>query len=203
MDEKEALKELSGLKGIGESKAKLLLKAGFHSLEDLSEADEDRIAKVKGIGPNIAKKIKNQLGEIIPIRPPSIKPALSKADKEKIKQARESRRKKPDFKRQEFFRYMRLGDAWRRPKGHHSKLRLNKRYRPPSPSIGYRSARETRGLHPSGFKEVFISNPTQIASVDPAHEAIRISGRLGRKKRTLIADEAIKRRIRILNWRES
>ncbi|HIH97860.1 MAG TPA: 50S ribosomal protein L32e [Thermoplasmata archaeon] len=203
MDEKEALKELSGLKGIGESKAKLLLKAGFRSLEDLSGADEDRIAKVKGIGPNIAKKIKNQLGEIRPIRPLSIKPALSKADKEKIKQARESRRKKPDFKRQEFFRYKRLGDAWRRPKGHHSKLRLNKRYRPPSPSIGYRSARETRGLHPSGFKEVFISNPNQIASVDPAHEAIRISGRLGRKKRTLIADEAIKRRIRILNWRES
>ncbi|MEM0150582.1 MAG: eL32 family ribosomal protein, partial [Thermoplasmata archaeon] len=31
-------------------------------------------------------------------------------------------RKRPLFRRQEWFRYKKLGEAWRRPKGKHSKM---------------------------------------------------------------------------------
>ncbi|MEL9915033.1 MAG: eL32 family ribosomal protein, partial [Thermoplasmatales archaeon] len=32
-------------------------------------------------------------------------------------------RKRPEFHRQEWFRYKKLGDSWRKPRGKHSKLR--------------------------------------------------------------------------------
>jgi large subunit ribosomal protein L32e len=203
MEEREVLKEFAELKGIGGSKAKLLWKAGFHSLDDLREASEESIAKLKGIGPNLAKKIKGQLLEAPPKYLLKVKPQLTKTDKRKIKLAREIRRRKPAFRRQESFRYKRLEEKWRRPRGHHSKLRLHKRYRPPHPSIGYRSPKETRGLHPSGFKEVLINNPDQLTSINPSKEAIRISGKIGGKKRALIEAEATKQRIQILNRRKS
>jgi large subunit ribosomal protein L32e len=203
MEERKVLKEFAELKGIGESKANLVWKAGFHSLADLSKASEETIAKIKGIGPNLARKIKEQLAEVTPKYLIKVKPKLTGVEKERIKLAKKIRRRKPVFRRQEWFRYKRLEEKWRRPRGHHSKLRLHKQYRPPHPSIGYRSPKETRGLHPSGFKEVLINNPDQLASIDPSKEAIRVSARLGGKKRALIEAEATKKRIKILNRRIS
>jgi large subunit ribosomal protein L32e len=58
-------------------------------------------------------------------------------------------------------------------------------------------------LHPSGFKEVLVNNPHQLALIDPSKEAIRISAKLGGRKRALIEAEATKQRIKILNRRAS
>ena len=52
-------------------------------------------------------------------------------------------RKKPKFKRQEYFRYKRLKGGWRKPKGKHNKMR-NYLGGMLSPAIGWRKA-ETRG----------------------------------------------------------
>ena len=37
--------------------------------------------------------------------------------------------RRPAFKRQNWFRYKRLGDKWRRPRGIHSKMRRHFKYR--------------------------------------------------------------------------
>src|SRR2546422_10014 len=63
---------------------------------------------------------------------------------------------RPKFRRQEWFRYRKFGDEWRKPQGGQSKLRRHFGYRWNLPSIGYRGPRAVRGLHPSGFQDGFV-----------------------------------------------
>ena len=44
--------------GIGANKAKLLVEAGYHNIEELREASFEELAAIKGIGPTLAKNIK-------------------------------------------------------------------------------------------------------------------------------------------------
>lgn len=70
---------------------------------------------------------------------------------------------------------------------------------PKSPSIGYRSPRATRALHPSGYKEVLVENVGRLNNVDPETQAIRIAHTVGTKKRMEILTTARERGIHILN----
>ena len=67
-----------------------------------------------------------------------------------------------DFKRQEYARYKKLGTKWRRPRGKTSKMRRYEAGKPAMPSIGYRTPRVTRGLHPSGYKDVLVNNMKEL-----------------------------------------
>ncbi|ADD09310.1 50S ribosomal protein L32e [Candidatus Aciduliprofundum boonei] len=128
-----------------------------------------------------------------------IKPKLTDEEKRLLKLRNEMNRKRPWFRRQEWFRYKRLGDHWRRPKGKHSKMREHKGYRPPVVDSGYRGPRKVRGLHPSGFKEVLVHNVKDLEGINPEREAIRIASRVGVKKRTEIEKKAKELNIRVLN----
>ncbi|MDY6985068.1 MAG: 50S ribosomal protein L32e [Candidatus Thermoplasmatota archaeon] len=103
------------------------------------------------------------------------------------------------FKRQEWFRYKRLGTSWRRPKGHHSKMREHKGYRQDVVSIGYRKKRAERGLHPCGLREVLVSNPKELEDIDPRMEVARIKGSVGNRKRVEIVNIAKEKGIKVLN----
>lgn len=130
------------------------------------------------------------------------KPKLSK---EKIKQLRlrkQIKNRTPDFLREEWFRYKRISKNWRRPDGITSKMRRNFKYRPNKVRIGFRGPKETRGLHPSGFKEVIVSNVGDLEGVDPKIEAVRISSTVGTKKRIDIEKKAEELEVRILNMWE-
>jgi large subunit ribosomal protein L32e len=106
---------------------------------------------------------------------------------------------RPAFKRQEWFRYAKLGEKWRRPKGIHSKMKRKLARRPPVVLIGYRGPALSRNLHPSGFEEILISNVNDLDSVDPKKQAVRIGGTVGTKKRIVIEDKAEELGIRVLN----
>ncbi|HKZ99893.1 MAG TPA: 50S ribosomal protein L32e [Thermoplasmata archaeon] len=106
---------------------------------------------------------------------------------------------RPPFHRQEWFRYKKFGDEWRKPQGGQSKLRRHFGYRWNLPSIGYRGPREVRGLHPSGFREVLVHNVRQLDGIDPARQAVRIAHAVGTRKRELIEKACAKREIRVLN----
>jgi large subunit ribosomal protein L32e len=106
---------------------------------------------------------------------------------------------RPAFKRQEWFRYQRLGEKWRKPRGIHSKMRRHLSYRPPVVSIGFRGPKMVRDYHPSGFQEVLVYNANQVEKVDPKVQAIRIGGTVGGKKRMTITEKADELGIRILN----
>ena len=107
--------------------------------------------------------------------------------------------KRPRFRRQESWRYVRIKESWRRPRGIESKMRLKKKGWPPSPSVGYRGPKAVRGLHPSGYEEVLVYNVGDLATIDPETQAIRIAGTVGARKRTIILAEAEKRGIKVLN----
>ena len=105
----------------------------------------------------------------------------------------------PEFKRQEWFRYKRLGDSWRKPRDLHSKLRINRKYRINKVRVGYKTTSAVRGLHSSGFREILVYNKSDLEDLDPKLEAARIGHSVGTKKRIEIEEYADELGIRVLN----
>ncbi len=108
-------------------------------------------------------------------------------------------RRRPEFHRQEWFRYVRLGNAWRKPRGKHSKLREKKGYRHAWVESGYRGPSRVRNLHPSGFQEVYVSSLADLERIDSKTQAARISSNVGMRKRKIIQEKARSAGIRVLN----
>ena len=103
------------------------------------------------------------------------------------------------FKRQEYARYKKLGIKWRRPRGKTSKMRRYEAGKPDMPAIGYRTPKATRGLHPSGYKDVLVYNMEDLENLDPATEAGRISASIGKRKKDAMLAKASELGIKILN----
>lgn len=125
------------------------------------------------------------------------------ATTEKALQLRESvKKKKPGFVRPESWRYKRLSESWRRPRGLDNKMRRKIKGWPPTVNVGYRGPKATRGLHPSGYKEVLVYNTEDLKKIDSKTQAARIAHTVGKRKRARILVEARKKKITILNLKE-
>jgi large subunit ribosomal protein L32e len=128
-----------------------------------------------------------------------IKPQLDK-DTENMLEIRKDRySRQPSFRRGEWFRYKRVGTNWRRPRGVSSKIRLNRKYRPPKVRIGYGKPSAVRDFHPSGFREVMVFNAGDLEDIDPRYQAARIGSTVGTRKRRDIVQAADEKGIRVLN----
>lgn len=112
------------------------------------------------------------------------------------------KKKKPAFVRQESWRYIRLKENWRKPKGIDNKMRKKVKGWPATVNVGYRGPKAARGLHPSGYKEVLVYNTEDLKEIDPKTQAIRIAHTVGKRKRARILVEARKKKITILNLKE-
>lgn len=104
------------------------------------------------------------------------------------------------FKRQDYFRYKKLGIKWRRAKGRQSKMRLGKGGSGMKPGPGYRSIRQERHLV-RGLVPVIAGNENDLGSLSEKHGII-ISGSVGAKKAVAIAAAAKEKGIRILNMKK-
>jgi len=113
------------------------------------------------------------------------------------------KRRKPAFVRPESWRYMRLKENWRRPRGLDHKIRRKIKGWPAAVSTGYQGPKIARGLHPSGYREVLVHNTEDLKNVDPKTQAIRIAHTVGRRKRARIIIEARKKKMTILNLKEA
>ena len=133
---------------------------------------------------------------------PRQKPVLDAETKVSLSKRNRMSNKRPKFKRQNWFRYKRLGDKWRRPRGIHSKMRRHFKYRISVVQPGFRGPANVRGLHPSGFEEVRITTPKEVDNVDPKTQAIRIARTVGDKKREVIVKKADELGIRVFNRRD-
>lgn len=107
--------------------------------------------------------------------------------------------RRPKFVRQESWRYGRLAETWRKPKGKDNKMRRQLSGVPRLVKIGYRSPRKARGLHPSGYTDNIVFNVYDLASLDPSKDAARIAHVIGQRKRLLILAEARAKGIKVLN----
>ena len=111
-------------------------------------------------------------------------------------------KKQPKFRRQEWYRYYRLArTGWRKPNGYQSKQRLNMKYRTPMVRVGYGKISAVRGLHPSGFEDVLVYQPSDLDGLNPERQAIRIGAAVGNRKRANIHDRADDLGLRVLNRR--
>lgn len=108
-------------------------------------------------------------------------------------------KKRPHFKRFESWRFVRIKDQWRRPRGIDNKMRTELNGWPKSVKIGYRGPAAVRGLHPSGKEEVMVWNPADLQKVDPETQVARIGGSVGRKKKEAIVAKADEMNVHLLN----
>lgn len=107
--------------------------------------------------------------------------------------------KKPDFKRTDSHKYKRLDSNWRRPRGLQGKQRKHIKAKGALAQVGYGSPVAVKGLHPSGYAEVFVVTVGQLDAVNVAEEAIRISGKVGGRKKLIIEAKAAELSIKVLN----
>jgi large subunit ribosomal protein L32e len=107
--------------------------------------------------------------------------------------------KRPNFIRQESWRYDRLAENWRKPKGKDNKMRKQKSGMPAIVKVGYRGPRAARGLHPSGYRDNVIHNTAELSKLDPKNDAARIGHTVGEKKRREIVSKAVELGIKVLN----
>ncbi len=124
------------------------------------------------------------------------KPSISR---KLLRLRKRAKNKKPEFLRSESWRYSKMSESWRRPRGLDHKMRRKIKGWPPMVSTGYKGPKLARGLHPSGLREVLVHNVNEAAAVDPKIQAARIAHTVGKKKRALIIAEAKKNKLLILN----
>ncbi|MBQ8180199.1 MAG: 50S ribosomal protein L32e [Candidatus Methanomethylophilaceae archaeon] len=218
------VKALTDLQGLKDKNVDELAQIGITSVPELAEAINDD-AKVKevikalsGVGPKTVAAWKAALaeGDVAEAAPAEEKAAevvevseqqyVVKAKPELDDETADALAKRaiisgrrPAFKRQEWFRYSKLGEMWRKPKGIHSKMRRHEKRRSPMVDIGFRGPAAARDLHPSGFEEVLVYNVDGLEGIDPKKQAVRIGGTVGTKKRMAIEDRADELGIRVLN----
>ena len=106
---------------------------------------------------------------------------------------------KPAFNRQESWRYKRVKPAWRRARGVTSKTRKEEAGWPAKVKVGYGTASITRGLHPRGLRERLIHRMSELEGLDPKVHIIRISARVGERKRLALLEEIRHRNFHIAN----
>jgi large subunit ribosomal protein L32e len=179
--------------------------------EDKAEEEKPKAKKIeKKLEPDKEKKPKvkkeEEAGEeeveiveeggYVPHKKPKLPPEIVAS----LKKRKNISDHRPDFYRQEYGRFKRLRTGWRKPRGIHSKTRMNMRYRRPMVNKGFAGPNLTKGYHPSGFQEVYVSNVadlTKIADVD--RQAARIAHGVGQRKREQIIKKADELEIRVLN----
>src|SRR3989304_1198716 len=127
------------------------------------------------------------------------KPSISR---KLLKLRKRAKQKKPEFLRSESWRYSKMSESWRRPRGLDHKMRRKIKGWPPMVSAGYKGPKVARGLHPSGYREVLVHNTKEVTAIDPTTQAARIAHTVGRKKRAQIIAEARAKKVVVLNAKE-
>ena len=210
----DAIKQLTILDGVGESKAKLLFDAGFKTIESIKEAGVEEIAGIKGISDKLAERVKKSAdtidtGETVEesveeetaevIEVPVITINLDDETKRLMNVRKTQKGKKPSFKRTDCHKKKRVPESWRKPIGLHNKKRIGIKGKGSLVQAGYGSPAAVRGLHPSGFEEILVKNMKDLETVKVETQAARIASTIGTKKRIVMEDKAVELGLKVLN----
>ncbi len=78
-------------------------------------------------------------------------------------------------------------------------MRKEKAGWPPRVKVGRGSPADARGRHPSGYKEKHVSRLSDLTSLDAKTHIVRLSGRLGERKRLMLLDKARQLNLKVAN----
>ena len=122
-------------------------------------------------------------------------------ERRKLQRRLFKRRDKPEFRRYLSWRFWKFErrEYWRKPKGNDNKMRLQLKGYPPIVKVGYGTDAELRGLHPSGYEPVRVSNVKELDNLDPSRHIIIIASTVGLRKRLQLVEAARAKGFRIAN----
>lgn len=212
---------LSDISGVGPTLEERLIDAGYKNLNDLARAEAEEVAtKVDGISESRAEEMISAAEDMLPEKPKKKKKAKKPTPPEKAvapeepgpemetepeideriwRIAKKKKQRKPKFRHNQAHRWKRVDDSWRRVRGIDSDIREKKKGHIKMPSAGFRTPKEVRGLHPSGYEEVLVHRPADLEGLDPTKQAVRIGGTVGERKRQNIIQKADAMMLRVLN----
>jgi len=124
---------------------------------------------------------------------------LSEEKQRLMKLRKRINKKRPHFKRFESWRFVRIKDQWRKPRGIDNKMRTEESGWPKSVKVGYRGPAAVRGLHPTGKEEVMVWNAKDVEGVDVETQVARIGGSVGGRKREVILQKTEELDVHVLN----
>ena len=116
-----------------------------------------------------------------------------------IELRKKMKKQRPSFQRVESWRYKRVKSSWRKARGIDSKTRRKSKSGVKSPSVGYRSPKKIRGIHPSGYEEIRVFTIKDLDNLNKNEHALKISSRLGAKKRIRLVEMAQRKGFKVLN----
>ncbi len=122
-------------------------------------------------------------------------------EKKRLLRIRTRKRKRnPSFARYESWRYKKLKNSgWRKQRGIDNKTRRKMKMGVKSPEPGYRAPKKIRGLHPSGLEDILIISIKDLKNLIPERHGIRISARLGARKRIKVVEKAQELGFKVFN----
>src|SRR2546422_2284482 len=104
-------------------------------------------------------------------------------NKESLELRRKHAQRRPDFVRQESWRYVRLAKNWRKPKGIDNHQRKQKKGWPALVRIGYGGAKGAKRINPLGYNDNFVFNVKRFGRLYSKNDGIKVCDGGGKKKR--------------------
>jgi large subunit ribosomal protein L32e len=125
------------------------------------------------------------------------------ADKKDLLEIRKkTKSKKPSFKAQNSDKIIRIRNRWVKPRGLHSKMRLNKKFKPQCVRVGYGSPRAVLGFHRSGLEQVSVSNVKDLQGLDKEKHGLFVSGSVGKRKKVELLKLILEKGFTIINIKD-
>jgi large subunit ribosomal protein L32e len=212
-EKKKATKKTTGKKAAAEKKPKATTKKSTKAKADKTEATEAKVEETVEAGkPEVVetKKVKGVRKESAGAATPTAKPRplprpvekstleLDDETRRLLNARKVNKRHFPEFRRIDAHKKDCLAPNWRRSKGHHSQTRRKAKSKGPTVKIGYGSPALINGFHPSGYEEVLVHKPADVAGIAKT-QAIRIAGTVGRRKQLEIERVAREQSVKVLN----
>jgi large subunit ribosomal protein L32e len=213
-EKKKATKKTTGKKAAADKKPKATSKKSTKAkMADKAEGTEAKVEETVEAGkPEVveAKKVKGVRKESAGAATPTAKPRplprpvekstleLDDETKRLLNARKTKKASHPSFRRVDAHKKDCLAPNWRRSKGHHSQTRRKAKSKGATVKIGYGSPALVSGFHPSGYEEVLVHKPADVASIVKT-QAIRVAGTVGRKKQLEIERVAREQSVKVLN----
>jgi large subunit ribosomal protein L32e len=217
-EKKKATKKTTGKKAAAEKKPKATTKKATKATKAKKAAETEAVeAKVeetveaeKPEAVSEAKKVKGVRKEAAKAATPTVKPRplprpvekstleLDDETKRLLIARKTKKASHPSFRRVDAHKKDCLAPNWRRSKGHHSQTRRQAKPKGAVVKVGYGSPAQVNGYHPSGYQEVMVFRPADVAGITKT-QAIRVGGTVGRKKQLEIEKIAKEQNIKVLN----